>query len=110
MEVRFWINCFDRELVIKFPFGYEHLKEEIKQMLDDYYFEWHDVENIGDPEERKYVQDSCLEEYMMERLRETYNMWDEWNSIYRGDDLNEIEDEVYWNVNPLKGEIINEQN
>ena len=25
MEIRFWIDCFDRELVIKFPFGYEHL-------------------------------------------------------------------------------------
>ena len=110
MEVRFWINCFDRELVIKFPFGYEHLKEEIEQMLDDYQFEWHDAENIKDSEERKYVQNSCLEEYMMERLSETYNMWDEWTSTYCGDDLNEMEDEVYWNVNPLKEEIINEQN
>ena len=79
-------------------------------MLDDYYFEWHDAENIKDSEERKYVQDSCLEEYMIERLSETYNMWDEWTAIYCGDDLNEMEDEVYWNVNPLKGEIINEQN
>ena len=79
-------------------------------MLDDYYFEWHDAENIKDSEERKYVQNSCLEEYMMERLSETYNMWDEWTSTYCGDDLNEMEDEVYWNVNPLKEEIINEQN
>lgn len=108
MEVRFWINCFDRELVIKFPEKYDWLKEEIANILDKAYDEWHDVENIEDPEERKYVQDSCLEEYMMERLSETYNMWDEWTSIYCGDDPNEMEDGIYWVVNPLKGEIINE--
>lgn len=103
MEIRYDCSCFERELVIKFPDGYENLKDEIEQMLDDYYFEWHDAENIEDPEEQKYVQDSCLEEYMMFRLSETYNMWDEWTSEYYGDDLSEMEEELYWTKNDKGG-------
>ena len=78
MLIRYWVNCFDRELVIEFPPGYENLKTEIEAMLDDYYFEWHHAEDIEDPEEQRFVWDSCLEEHMMFRLSETYNMWIQW--------------------------------
>lgn len=78
MIIRYWVNCFERELVIKFPTGYEDYKSEIVQLLDDYYFHWHDAENIKDPEEREYVLDSCLEEYIMDMLSETFNQWEEW--------------------------------
>ena len=104
MEVRYDCSCFERELVIKFPDGYEYLKKEIMQMLDDYYFEWHDAENIKDPVERAYVQDSCLEEYMMDKLSETYNMWDEWTSEYYGDNPEEMEDESDWTKNERRND------
>ena len=78
MLVHYWVNCFDRELIIEFPSGYEHLQSEIAKMIDDYYVEWHHAEDIEDPEERFIVLDSCLEEYMMSRLSETYNMWIQW--------------------------------
>lgn len=81
MIIEYWVNCFDRTLQIKFLEGYEHLEEEILEMLDKYYFEWHSAEEIEDPDQREYVLDSCLEEYMMERLSETYNMWEEWTTI-----------------------------
>ena len=85
MIIEYEIHCFERTLRIKFPEGYEHLKDEILKMLDEYYLYWHDAVNIADPDEKFTVQDSCLEEYMMDRLSETYNMWEEWNSIYYGD-------------------------
>lgn len=101
MLVTYCVDCFERELKIIFPDGYEHLRTEIEQMLDDFYFEWHDVENIEDPEEQKWIQDSCLEEYMMFRLSETYNMWEEWTSVYYGDDPDEDYGE-YWTKNEDK--------
>ena len=78
MITRYWVNCFERELCIEWDDAYKPLEKEILDMLDGYYFEWHDVENIADPVEQKYVQDSCLEEYMMYRLSETFNQWEEW--------------------------------
>lgn len=99
MIIEYDISCFERTLVIKWDDHYEYLKNEIIEMLDDYYFEWHDAENIEDDEERLVVLDSCLEEYMMDRLSETYNMWEEWESIYYGDD----EEEMY-ETEPVKNE------
>ena len=81
MIIKYDIHCFERELQITFPDGYENLEQEILLMLDAYYYEWHDAENIEDPEERFAVQDSCLEEYMTERLSETYAVWTEWKSV-----------------------------
>lgn len=75
-EVEYDVVCFERTLKIKFPKGYSHLKDEILEMLDDYYDEWQEDD---DP-------DMCLEEYMMERLSETYAMWEEWDSIPYGED------------------------
>ena len=90
MIIEYNLNCFERTLTITFPDKYEYLKEEILEMLDGFYFEWHDAENIEDPDERATVLDTCCEEYMMDRLSETYNMWDEWDSYYYGDDAEEM--------------------
>ena len=97
MIIEYDVECFERTLTIKFLDGYEKFKEEILKMLDGFYFEWHDAENIEDEEERLAVMDSCLEEYMMDRLSETYNMWEEWNTEYYGSD----EEEMYETV-PVK--------
>ena len=70
MIIEYDVMCFERTLAIKCPDDYEHLKEEILKMLDDYYNEWHSMDEC-----------SCLEEYMIERLSETYAIWEEWESI-----------------------------
>ena len=75
MIIEYDVMCFERTLKIKFPDGYEHLKDEILEMLDAYYDEWHNSD-----------QDTCLEEYMMDRLSETYAVWQEWESIPYGED------------------------
>ena len=74
MEIRYECMCYERTLVIKFPKGYEHLIEEILMCLDQYYDEWINFEEF-DPD----LQYVCLEEYMMDRLSEIYNMWEEWD-------------------------------
>jgi hypothetical protein len=78
MTIEYYVLCFERTLQITFPDKYEgrdELKSEILKMLDSFYDEWHN-----------YDTDTCLEEYMMDRLSETYNMWTEWESIPYGDD------------------------
>lgn len=97
MIIEYDVECFERTLTIKFSHGYDKYKDEILELLDGFYFEWHDAENIEDPDRRGYVMDACLEEYMMDRLSETYNMWAEWDSIYYGND----EEEMYETV-PVK--------
>ena len=77
MIIEYDVFCFKRTLTITFPDKYENLKDEILEMLDDYYDEWHGT-LVG--------MDTCLEEYMMDRLSETYSMWEEWESIPYGDD------------------------
>ena len=78
MITRYWVNCFERELCIEWDDAYKPLEKEILDMLDGYYYEWHSTEEIEDPNYRAYVEDSCCEEFMMERLSETYNMWESW--------------------------------
>ena len=73
MEVRYYCACYERTLVIKFPSHYEFLRKETELMLDKFYDEWVNFEGPAE-----YVQDMCLEEYMMERYSETYTVWDEW--------------------------------
>ena len=75
MTIEYDIVCFERTLTIKWPNGYEHLKDEILAMLDDYYDEWQNSDVCD-----------CLEAYMLDRLSETYAMWEEWTSIPYGDD------------------------
>lgn len=99
MIIEYDLECFERTLTIKFPDNHEPLKDDILKYLDTFYMYWHDAENIEDNEERAYVMDSCCEEFMMERLSETYGKWEEWDSIYYGSD----EDEMYETV-PVKNE------
>lgn len=91
MIIEYDVHCFQRDLLITFPDSYEHLRSEILKMLDEYYYYWHDAENIEDDDERNAVMSTCLEEYMMDRLSETYNMWEEWDTYYYGDDTEEME-------------------
>ena len=97
MIIEYDISCFERTLEIHFPDEYEHHQDEILKLLDDYYYKWHDAENIADPVERTYVEESCLEEYMMTGLSEIYDQWEMWDSIYYGDS----EEEMYETV-PVK--------
>lgn len=90
MIIEYDVHCFERTLQITFPEGYEWAEGEILRLLDDAYCEWHDLENIQDPEELKIIQDSCLEEHMMFRLSKKYNQWTEWDSVYYGDDEEEM--------------------
>ena len=79
MIIEYDVVCFERTLRITLPDGYngrDELKSEILEMLDDYYDEWQNECDVCD----------CLEAYMMDRLSETYNMWEEWESIPYGDD------------------------
>lgn len=78
MVIRYYVNCFERELCIEWDNAYKYLEKEILDMLDEYYFEWHSIEEIEDLDYRAYVENSCCEEFMMERLSETYNMWESW--------------------------------
>lgn len=78
MVIRYSVNCFERELCIELDNAYKYLEKEILDMLDEYYFEWHSIEEIEDLDYRAYVENSCCEEFMMERLSETYNMWESW--------------------------------
>ena len=78
MIIEYDVVCFERTLTItlgKKYDGREELKSEILKMLDGYYDEWHNSD-----------EDTCLEEYMMDRLSETYAIWEEWESIPYGDD------------------------
>lgn len=70
-EIRYEVECFGRILVITFDKAYKDLESEILEMLDDFYGEWH---NSDDP----IVECMCCEEYMMDRLSETYSIWDDW--------------------------------
>ena len=74
MEIRFDCECYERTLVITFPKGYAYLKNEILELLEQYYNEWLWIDGPYGEE----IQDMCLEEYMMDRLSEIYNMWAEW--------------------------------
>ena len=99
MLVEFDVSCFDRELKIIFPDECECHKKKIEDILDEAYDEWHSPEEIEDPEERAYVEDSCCEEHMMYRLSSKFNQWERWTSEYYGNDPDEMEEEVFWTEN-----------
>ena len=105
MIVTYDVACFDRELQVKFPDGYKAWIGAIWNALDDAYYKWCCPEDIEDPEESKYVQDSCCEEFMMDELSLVFNQWEEWTSVYYGDDPAEMEYEVDWTKNNMKGEL-----
>ena len=104
MIVAYDISCFERELKVLFPDGYEIYRKEIEEALDYAYCKWHSPEDIEDKEESKYVQDSCCEEFMMDELSLVFNQWIEWTSEYYGNDEEEMEEAVCWTVNVMGGE------
>ena len=108
MLVLYDVSCFERELKVVFPDECEAHKKEIVQVLDDAYYEWHSPEDIEDEEERAYVNDSCCEEHMMYRLSSAFNQWEKWTSEYYGNNEEEMEKEIYWTVNEMKGAVVNE--
>lgn len=78
MIVRYWVNCFDRELCVRVPFINKEQEEAISSRLDDAYNLWHSTEEIVDDEYREYVEDSCCEEFMIEYMSQAYDGWTEW--------------------------------
>jgi hypothetical protein len=104
MLIVYDVSCFERELKIIFPDGYEIYVKEIGHVLDAAYDKWHHPEDIEDEEERKYVQDSCCEEFMMDELSLVFNQWEEWTSVYYGDDPEEMKYKIVWTVNNKKGD------
>lgn len=99
MLVLFDVSCFERELQVVFPDDCEKYRKEIENILEEAYDEWHSVEEIYDPEERAYVEDSCCEEHMIFRLSRKFNQWEKWCSEYYGNDPEDMEDEVFWTEN-----------
>ena len=108
MIITYDVSCFERELKVVFPDGCKVNKKKIVQILDDAYYFWHHPEDIEDEEERECAEDACCEEYMMDELSLEFNQWEKWTSIYYGDDEEEMEEEVYWIENTLKGDVVNE--
>ena len=95
MIIEYDVSCFERTLVIKCPDSYAEHEKEILKILDKAYFEWHSPEDIEDLEERRYVEDSCCEEHMIDRMCEKYHVdHDDWDSFYYGDDENEIAEDM----------------
>ena len=86
MTIEYDVVCFERTLTIRFPDDHESLKEDIFKMLDTFYDEWMNVGEITNPELRDLVECTCLEEYMVNRLSETYSKLQEWDSIPYGED------------------------
>ena len=86
MIIEYDVVCFERTLTIKFPDGHESLKEDIIKMLDVFYDEWMNTEEITNLELRELAESTCLEEYMVDRLSETYSKLEEWESIPYGED------------------------
>ena len=86
MIIEYDVLCFERTLTIKFPDNHENLKEDILKMLDTFYDEWMNTDEITNPEIRDLADSTCLEEYMTLRLSETYSKLEEWESIPYGDD------------------------
>jgi hypothetical protein len=72
MEIRFECECYNRTLTVNFPARCRHLKEEIMENLDQYYNEWIFFET-------EEAEEMCLEEYMMYKLTERYDMSLAWH-------------------------------
>lgn len=78
MTIEYYVDCFDETLLITIPEEYEHKVEEITNLLDKFCQEWHNAEEIKDDITREMVMDSDLYDYMMGRLSEVYNKWEDW--------------------------------
>ena len=72
MEIRYDCECYDRTLVIELPKRYVHLSEEIVYSLNQYYDEWIYFET-------EESEEMCLEEYIMYRLTNQYDVSLAWH-------------------------------
>ena len=59
--VEFYVNCFERTMIIVFKDFNNFNESDIEDMLDELYYNWHDND-----------EGECCEEYMLERLSEEY--------------------------------------
>ena len=92
MNIEYDCICLERDLVIVFPEECENFRHDIDVLIDDAYTEWNNAEDIEDDQEREYVWNSCLEEYMVECLDKEYPMWIRWASEYYGEDAEEMDE------------------
>ena len=99
MIIEYDVSCFERTLVIECPDSYAEHESKIGRLLDKHYDIWHTPEDIEDPTERTYVEESCCEEYLVAKLREKYPECGEWDSFYYGDDEDEIADDRSKKIN-----------
>ena len=68
MEIRFECECYDRTLVIEIPKRCcKFFKRDMLKSLDQYYNEWICFET----EESETM---CLEEYMIDKLTDEYDL------------------------------------
>lgn len=72
MEIRFECECYDRTLVITIPKRYVHLSENMIESLNQYYDEWIYFET-------EEAEEMCLEEYIMYKLTEQYDVSLAWH-------------------------------
>lgn len=79
VTIEYDVLCFERTLTIKFPDSYESMKDTILELVDRFYTFWHNTTCTA-------VQDTCLEEFIMDQLYETGYKWQEWDSIPYGSD------------------------
>ena len=94
MIIKYDVNCFERTLTIQCPDSYVGHEKKIFELLDKYYDQWHNPNEIEDDEDREWVEtDACCEEYMMSKLTETYPECGDWNSVdYGENDLDEYDE------------------
>jgi hypothetical protein len=104
MIVSYDVSCFERELQVKFPDECKACIGAIWGVLDDAYDKWHAYEHATFNGKTVYVDDSCCEEFMMEVLTLVFPEWEEWTSVYYGDDPEEMEEDIYWISNNKKGD------
>ena len=80
MVYKYWVECFERELVIDFENASLEDADDIEETVHGAYCYWHDLDSIEDKEEREYVEASCLDEYIIECLENVGYKIKEWHS------------------------------
>lgn len=99
MIIEYDVNCFERTLTIQCPDSYVGHEKKILALLDKYYDQWHNPDEAENDDDRAWLEaDACCEEYMMAKLAETYPECGEWDSIYYGNDEDELDEEDRANI------------
>lgn len=79
MIIEYDVVCFERTLKITFPDGYKDMKDVILGLIDRHYTFWHNTSCVT-------VQNTCLEEFIVDLLYEEGYKWEKWDSIPYGND------------------------